>query len=419
MKVVHVASPLARVGGPPGLLLELETAFARTGTGAHTVVMPPRAPVRPGPRAPGVPDRIRAVLRRAKRRMFGPPSQYRPPLAELREPHGRVERLMKQTSGECVARAEASLVAARTGDLLIAHELPLAERLLETRAPGQQVWMFVHIPMPVALYFVWNWGVPEQDWREIVSWPDVKAWIDRELAVWAAVDRVVTPTPEALDELVRVDERFRSASRMDYVLSGGAAPVSPSTRTKLEVRKAWRLPFDQPVGLYLGNTLPYRGFDRLVAGLDRLSDTRALPGTIAVAGPTPAAVPPHDRIRALGPVRDVGELMGAVDFFVNVNRFNLFDLSIIEACQAGLPMLMHMTGGNRTVAALGAGHVPVSDLSDGAVARGLEELFSMPSDQRRALGRQSRAVYDTHLTPAHMAERYNALHDRACAERTA
>jgi glycosyltransferase involved in cell wall biosynthesis len=322
---------------------------------------------------------------------------------------------MKDTEAECIAAAAASLEAARDSDLAIAHELPLAERLLNERRRGQQVWMFVHVPMPVGLYFTWNWAVPEQDWREIAAWPDVSAWIDRELQVWGAVDRVVMATPHALDELVRVDERFRAAGSMEYVLSGGAPPASTARRSRPEIRKTWRLPLDQPVGLYLGNALPYRGFDRLVAGLDRLRDTRAIPGIVAVAGPRPESLPGHERIRALGPVRDVGELMSAVDFFVNVNRFNLFDLSVIEACHAGLPLLMHMTGGNRTLAALGAGHVPVADLTDAAVARGIEECFSMRSEARQAMGRESRAVYDAHLTPAHMARRHLLLHEAAFA----
>lgn len=415
MNVVHVAAPLARTGGPSGYLLQLEAGFAQTGTGAHTVELPPHVAGGPARRSGGLVHQIRAVARRVKRGLVGPPRYYRPSIAEMQQQHGRVERLMEQTSAESVEAAAASLQTAATGDLLIAHDVPLAERLLNARKPGQQVWMFVHVPMPVGVYFVWNWAVPEQDWEEIAAWPDVRAWIDRELAIWAAVDRVVMATPDALDELVRVDARFRSAGRMEYALSGGAAPATTSRRSRAEVRKAWRLPLDQPVGLYLGNALAYRGFDCLVAGLDRLRDTRAIPGIVAVAGPPPESLPAHERLRALGPVHDVAELMGAVDFFVNVNRFNLFDLSMIEACQAGLPLLMHMTGGNRTLAALGAGRVPLADLSDDVVGRGIETLFSMRPDERESLGRQSRAVYDAHLTPAHMACRHLQLHEAAFA----
>jgi hypothetical protein len=414
MKVVHVGPPLARTGGPPGVLLQLEAGFAQAGTGGHTIVLPSHAAPLPAPSV-RVLDRLRAAAGRIKRRVMGPPRQYRPPLHEMRRPHGRIERYKDQTATQALAAAAPTLVAANDADLVLVHDLALAERLLATRRPGQQIWLVVHSPMPNGLYLIWNWALPELDWREIAMMPDVRSWTDWELDLWGRVDRVVMATPDALDELARIDERFRSAARMEYTLTGASAPSAASSRSRAHVRKAWRLPLDQPVGLFLGHIQPYRGFDCLMAGLDLVPDTRALPGTIAVAGPAPSTVPVHERVRALGPVQAVGELMGAVDFFVNVNRFNMFDLSLIEATQAGLPLLLHLTGGNRTFAALGAGHVALPDLSAAAVARGVGDMFAMSPAARATLGAQSKACYEAHLTLVHTARRHLALYDTARA----
>ena len=103
----------------------------------------------------------------------------------------------------------------------------------------------------------------------------------------------------------------------------------------------------------------------------------------------------------------------AVDFVVNVNVFSLFDLSTIEAAEAGRPMLLHGTGGNLRFEKLGVGCVMMSDLEVSTVAAGLETLFTMSVDRRRALGEASRAAYDAHLTLAHFWRAHTALYGAA------
>ena len=91
-------------------------------------------------------------------------------------------------------------------------------------------------------------------------------------------------------------------------------------------------------------------------------------------------------------------LFQAVDFVVNVNRFSLFDLSVIETLEAGKPLLMHATGGNRAFARLGAGCDMLADLESQTIAEGLERMFTAPPAVLNALGARSRACYDAHLT---------------------
>lgn len=422
MKVVHIGPSLARLGGPAGYLHELHGAAQGRETRGHEVLFPPSmppAPPRPAaapasPAAPSLPSwkSLQSFAGRLKRRVLGPPRQYRPQLAELRERGGRIHRMMEDTAAQVVAESAASLELARQGgDVLFAHDVFAAAHLLEHRRPGQEIWLLIHAPFPIALYLAWSWGTPEASWEEILKLPDVAAWVERELAVWERVDRLILPCPEAGDELVRCDPRFAvPLTRADFLLTGATGPTPSGAGIS---RTRWGLPEDGPVGLFLGNALPYRGLDVLLAALPHLS--RDLPGTVAVAGPAPESLPRHRRLHPLGRVADVASLLRSVDFVVNVNRFSLFDLSTIEAVEAGRPLLLHATGGNRTFRDLGAGCVMIPDLASQTVARGLAEMLALSPERRDALGRASRACYEAHLTPAHLWERHLELYDRSAA----
>jgi hypothetical protein len=137
--------------------------------------------------------------------------------------------------------------------------------------------------------------------------------------------------------------------------------------------------------------------------------------SIAVAGPPASRVPKHPLIRALGRIEDIAALFASVDFLVNVNRFSLFDLSTIEAAEAGKPLLLHSVGGNRAFERLGAGCVMLHDIEPTTIAAGLTHMASVEQDVLHALGRQSRACWNRQLTPRHMWERHLQLYDSAGA----
>jgi glycosyltransferase involved in cell wall biosynthesis len=165
--------------------------------------------------------------------------------------------------------------------------------------------------------------------------------------------------------------------------------------------------------LYLGSPEPYRGFDALVAAVERLPAHAKL--SIAVAGPHPGKVPDHPAFRALGRVEDVASLLESIDFLINVNRFTLFDLSTIEATQAGKPLLLHAVGGNRAFVRIGAGCVMLDNLLPDTIARGLLEMATLDPESLRALGARSRACWERELTPRHMWDRHLALYDQVSA----
>jgi hypothetical protein len=212
MRVAHVGPPLARQGGPAGYLYQLQRAAADAGV-VGRVSFPMTAPRLAAKRVP-VTERVRARLGVVKRALVGAKAPYRPSDEILSAEHGHVERVMRDACRSIVDEANASIGAARVGspDVFFCHDAPTAARCLELRAPGQHVWLMVHNPMPLALYLVWNWGVPEREWREVMTYPDVRRWTAWELDVWRAVDRLVLPCPEALEEMGRIEVAYLQAA---------------------------------------------------------------------------------------------------------------------------------------------------------------------------------------------------------------
>jgi len=408
MIVAHVGPPPRRIGGPAGYLHQLQSGASTDPQPRHVVRFPPAsiaAPKRPSP--PPL-----SLLTRLRRKVIGP-KFYRPSIDELSAPGGLVDRMLHDIATDTCAESQASLASGSGADAIFTHDPFSAEAALRQRSSGQQVWMMCHGVTPIVLYAVWSWGIPEADWRSFLDYPDVRTWIDWELDVWSRVDRLIFPSSEATESFRVIDSRFAPlADRAEFVLSGAAAPVrTAASGADLSGPRSQ----NKRVALYLGSAEPYRGFDALLAAAEILPPNVNL--AIAVAGPPASKVPEHPLVRALGRVDDVAQLFASVDFLINVNRFSLFDLSTIEASEAGKPLLLHAVGGNRTFERLGAGCVMLRDLEPATIAAGLTYMAALEESTLLALGRISRECWERQLTPRHMWERHLALYDMTGARR--
>jgi glycosyltransferase involved in cell wall biosynthesis len=375
MNIAHLGPPLARRGGSSGYLWQL--AAAREAQPAvHTVSFPAPEPTRPASSPGG--SRVRRLRSWVRRALLGPPKFYRPSREDLTRRGGAIDTLLRESVRSSCIESSASIDAARAArpDVFFAHDPAVAETMLSVRERGQQVWLMIHSPMPIALYLAWAFGVPEWEWSALAALPDTRRWIDWELDIWSRVDRLITPCPEGVAELARVDPRFAAFRNIEFLLTGATGPVRAyPAEPPAVLRRRWRLNANEPVALFLGSAQPYRGLEALIAAVDLLPP--AVPGTIAVAGPPREDGRRHRRLEWLGPVREVTDLLHAVDFVVNVNVFSLFDLSIIEAAEAARPLLLHATGGNLRFAALGVGHRSVASLDPEMIAGGLTAFFTI------------------------------------------
>lgn len=409
MKIIHIGPRLARGGGPAGYLLELRQAASASPSASHAVSFPPVAPKAEERRRD---VGTRRFLGRWKRELFGPPRQKRPSLAELAKPGGPVAELIAAARERGIAACSQSLEelsrASTPADVLFVHDPYLVDEA-RRRGRGAAVWLMIHSPMPLAHYLAWNWALPEADWRDIASLPDVRSGIETELRTWEGVERVVLPCPEALEELTRFDPRFGESETPVELLLTGCGNIEPRPPNG----DRWKLPSNEHVGLFLGNAQAYRGLDVLIDAVRLLPDRRKLPGVVAVAGPDPGTLPRHARLKRLGRVDDVAGVLASVDFVINTNRFSLFDLSNVEAAAAGKPLLLHAVGGNKTIARLGAGCRLFTELTPETLARALSSTFSMGREELRLLGERSRSCYLRELTAEKMWRRHLELYDRA------
>jgi len=422
--IAHLGASTGGFGGPAGYLVQLHRALQKYGSGGHDVIVPairPQSSKVPRCQSSKVRSNVSGpivdFLRRARRTIVGAPSFNRPAASELRKQAGVVHHFLEVAWSSIADGVEHSLARAREeqASVLFAHDAPSAERVLRERPRDVEVWLLLHNPMPLALYLTWCWGVPELAWEEVCELPDVARWIDRELDVIASVDRVFIPCAEAVGELAKADRRFAAAlSRVEILMTGSAGPARQwPTDSRAKLRDRFGLPNHEPTALYIGNAQRYRGLDALLEALDHLPPRRTLPGVVVAAGPRRDALAFHRRLIALGAVTEVSDLMAAVDAVVNVNRFSLFDLSTIEALEAGCPVVLHGTGGNVAFERLGAGAVMLDDLQPTTIASGLTRCWSFTRDEQQGLARQSRDCYERHLTLRHLSERHVAAYEHA------
>ena len=408
MKIAHIGPPLAQTGGPAGYLRQLESALGgpQASDADLELIFPEHQPPAAQSREPWI-SRARRPLGKLKRVVVGAPRQFRPSIEECVRRDGPIGRLVTESTEAEIEAARPSFERALDAgaDVFFTHSSVVAEWV--RAQTSKQVWLMLHSPIPHALYLAWSWGLPEESWQRIAGFEDVRAGIDRELAVCQRVDRLMIPCPEALDELARVDRRFADlAGRAEYLLTGADVAARPAC-TSEQARRKLGLPAG-PIGLFLGSAQPYRGLALLVEAMRLVSD--GVRGHLAIAGPPPQAVGRHPRILPLGRVSDVGLVLGAADFLVNVNLFSLFDLSNIEAAACGKPLLLSDTGGNRALATLGAGVVPIAAASPQAIAAGLERMYLCDAEELDRMGQASAVCYREHLSLAGLAERHRRLY---------
>jgi len=233
MMVAHVGPPPRRIGGPAGYLHQLLSGASTDPQTRHVVRFPPASTTAPK-RPPPPPLNLLTKLRR---KVIGP-KFYRPSVAELAAPGGRVDRMLRDMATDTCAESQASLASSAAADVIFTHDPFSAEAALRQRAASQQVWMMCHGVTPIVVYAVWSWGIPEADWRSFLEYPDVRTWIDWELDVWSRVDRLVFPCPEATDSFRIVDSRFDTlAARAQFVLN---RPLSRQRGTVPRLRCAPR-----------------------------------------------------------------------------------------------------------------------------------------------------------------------------------
>jgi glycosyltransferase involved in cell wall biosynthesis len=177
-----------------------------------------------------------------------------------------------------------------------------------------------------------------------------------------------------------------------------AEPAAASSSSKAGVRKDLGVAETTVVVAQAGRMVPLKGHGVLLDALGRLRDARTWE-CWQMGGPQDAAGRSYlaslqdrarrlgidARVRFLGERHDVPALLGAADVYCQPNTgAEAFGLTLVEALQAGLPVITTDCGGAREVVDATCGAlVPVGDVD--AVSTALERLIG-DAVARRALG---------------------------------
>ena len=251
--------------------------------------------------------------------------------------------------------------------------------------------------------------------------------------VWHALYRHFTPQnhkviavcPEAKEVLIANG----CAPYKIRVVYNGVIPARSARR---------REPFRQEMGLddrtflisCLARLQPEKGLDFLIRSLETLQSITTRPFCCVVAGDGPLeeelrseaeAAGLGNRFRLLGYRTDTGDILGASDLYVCSSKCNeAHSFAILEAMNAGLPLVVTDVGGNRDMAEGGGicgKTVPYGD--EAGFARAVRELMEDEEkrkswsaaarkkiEERFDLNRLSTQVYECYLN------RGGTKHDR-------
>lgn len=124
----------------------------------------------------------------------------------------------------------------------------------------------------------------------------------------------------------------------------------------------------------------------------------------------------QDVVTFTGRVHDVPQRLAGFDLFALPSLSEALPIAALEACAAGLPLLMTTGGGGSTLLDAGAGGWVVPPGDAGALADALCSAAALSIEQRRELGGRSRglamAEYDISATAAAYASLYRSLRNQ-------
>lgn len=191
-----------------------------------------------------------------------------------------------------------------------------------------------------------------------------------------------------------------------------------------------RLLTDDPEGLLVGivgRVDPMKGVDVLVRAMALLGDQAAAARLVVVGSPgldageydhevrAQAGRLLRERVRFVGSMDEVPEVLRSLDVLVNASRSEPFGLSVLEAQASGVPVVATRSGGIPDFVSDGDNGLLVSPDDPASLARALERLL-LDADLRRRLGRRGRetAVADHGLErrAGALAEIYRAVAQR-------
>ncbi len=235
------------------------------------------------------------------------------------------------------------------------------------------------------------------------------------------VDRVITVS----DGQRATYEKLGLAPQRMVTVPNGVHPRTVSLGSSAARRELGLTP-DQPVVMTLGRLTVMKGHRYLLDALPHL--LRRFPDLVVVVVGEGhlhgALVDQAERLGVAHAVRFVGHrsdargLLDAADVFVLPSRHEGMPLAVLEAMDAGLPVVGTRVIGTSEAVEDGVSGLLVPSKDPAALAGALEELLDRP-ELRRRMALAGRRRYEQLFTATRMARRTAAVYDEVLARTTA
>ncbi len=204
-------------------------------------------------------------------------------------------------------------------------------------------------------------------------------------------------------------DRWRLSPDRVVVLANPVPPRHPAPGARERVRSELQMGDGETLVLCLARLERQKGVDVLIEA------ARSLPATvrIVVAGDGPehdALLDPATAagVQLLGHRRDVADLLAAADLLCLPSRHEALPLALLEAMQAGVPVVASAVGGIPELLARGAG-VLVAPGAATALGTAIGELVADPARRRRLAADGAVRVAARHA-PAVVAQAHFAVY---------
>lgn len=212
------------------------------------------------------------------------------------------------------------------------------------------------------------------------------------------------------EEIVR--EYGYPASRIHVVYNGLPPQPAPEPGLRERTRAAWGLGAADLAILFAGSGWERKGLKAAVEAVNRMRAPAGGRAVLIVAGKgNPKAYGgATERVKFLGPVREMAACYAAADLFLLPTFYDPFSNACLEALAAGLPVVT--TSANGVSEVIGAGGSVIEDPADsGAIARALED-WSDPA-RRESVRPELRALAARFTIEANVAATLAAMETNA------
>jgi len=217
---------------------------------------------------------------------------------------------------------------------------------------------------------------------------------------------------------VHVDLGY-AAGKIDVIPNGfNLDEFKPDPSGALSARKELGVTGDSPLILHVGRVEPLKDYPTLIeaAGILKAQGhafTLALCGLNIDGGNTELTrwireQDVEDRVRLLGPRKDVRRVMQGADLYVSSSKGEGFPNVIGEAMASGLPCAVTDAGDSARMVAETGRVAPI--LNPQALSEAMASLLLLPTKERQALGQAARRRVGTHYELGGVVRRFEELY---------